>query len=486
MVQSIRLSNNSPISTLSAGEPVKKFSSLAIAAILLLLTQRTAIGQVGYPSAYSNGGGYQNLNAFQSYGGNAYGSGYQYGGQHSPYGSYSHVAHRHINHANQRSIAMQPSVYQPTLTAMTLFQDGAVPVPPDAGAIPSAGTFQPSDPTVGVPNATGSIISSPDMTLPMYDDTTTWNAFAPPITSDPFVGQPGGSPYGIPAPYQQGIPPQGAYAYGANPANPYRFGWCSRLEASWLPNGNVNGAPAGVTGGMDIIGVDYEMTHSSQAAPGWILNWTNQFSWRNWNGPDGTLDLPSNVFRFGIDLELETPKSGPYSISLGMTPSINTDFDADAFDEGFQFDARGILFMQLDQYWTLGLGAQYWDRVDNIFLPWAGLIYRDDYWEWQLMYPEARVSLFLGNESYWSKWLYVRAEYHVEAYGVNSTYAGASADNQIQLEDKRLLLGLKMDAGMYSWIIEGGWVFDRDVEFANSVPGFSLADGFIGQIGLRY
>jgi hypothetical protein len=40
---------------------------------------------------------------------------------------------------------------------------------------------------------------------------------------------------------------------------------------------------------------------------------------------------------------------------------------------------------------------------------------------------------------------------------------------------------------MYSWIIEGGWVFDRDVEFANAaVPDFSLGEGFIGQIGLRY
>ncbi len=471
---------------------MKTFSSSAIAAILLLTTQQTALAQAGYPSAYSNGG-YQNFNAYQNSSGNPNGSGYHFGGQPSPYGSYPSAAYQHpsgayqrSSGAYQRSIAMQQSVYEPTLTAMTLFQDGAVPVPPDAGAIPSAGTFQPSDRSVGVPDSGGPIISSPDMTLPPYDDTTTWNAFAPPITSDPFVGQPGMSPYGAPNPYQQGIPPQGAYAYGANPCSPYRFGWSSRLDASWLPNGNVHGAPAGVTGEMDIIGVDYDLTNTVQACPGWILNWTHQFAWRNWSGPGGTLDLPGNVFRFGNDLELETPKSGPYSVSLGVTPSINTDFNSGAFSEGFQLDGRAILFMQLDQFWTLGLGAQYWDRVDNIVIPWAGLIYRDDYWEWQLMYPEARVSLFLGNETYWSKWIYVRAEYHVEAYGVNNTYAGVSADNQIQLADKRLLLGLKMDAGMYSWIMEGGWVFDRDVDFDNTVPGFSLGDGFIGQIGLRY
>ena len=86
--------------------------------------------------------------------------------------------------------------------------------------------------------------------------------------------------------------------------------------------------------------------------------------------------------RFGIDLELETPQAGPFGWSFGVTPSVNTDFDSSIGGEGFQLDGRGILFWQLDQYWTLGLGAQYWDRVDDIIIPWAGLIYRDDYWEW--------------------------------------------------------------------------------------------------------
>jgi hypothetical protein len=458
---------------------VKKLSSLTIAAILLLTTQRTAHAQPGYPSVYANGSGSHNFNPYQN------ASRYGYGGAGAPYGNYAGAAHPGA--AYRQSLATQRSIYEPTLTAMTLFQEGDVPLPPDAGAIPSPGTFQPSNPAMGIPDSGAPIISSPDMTLPLYDENTTWNAFAPPITSDPFVGQPGVAPYGPTSPYQPGTPPPGTFAYGANPANPYRFGWSNRLDASWLPGGDVQGTPGGINGGMDIIGVDYELTNTTPMGPGWILNWTNQFGWRNWSGPGGALNLPDNVFRLGIDLEMETPKSGPYSISLGITPSVNTDFDSGTFSEGFQLDGRGILFMQLDQYWTLGLGAQYWDRVDSIIVPWAGLIYRDDYWEWQLMYPEARVSLFLGNEAYWSKWIYVRAEYHVEAYGVNRTFAGANADDQIQLSDKRLLLGLKMDTGMYSWIIEGGWVFDRDVEFDSSaVPGFGLDNGFIGQIGLRY
>jgi hypothetical protein len=387
-----------------------------------------------------------------------------------------------------------PTMYQPTMTAM-MFQSGDMPVPApsDPGGSPATLGTQPAPNQFFTDPSNGSIITSPDMTLPTYPDST-WNAFSPPVVADPFLQPNYGSqmtPYAPYSPYQQGmpqpgIPQQGTYAYGANPAQPYRFGWQNRIDVSWLPGGGVSGPVGGATGDHDIFGIDYELAYGSPITPGWVLNWTNQFSYRNWDGPSGGIGLPSDVFRFGIDLEMETPKSGPFSISLGITPSINTDFDADAWDEGFQLDGRGIMLFQLDQYWTLGLGAMYWDRVDDHIIPWAGLIYRDDWWEWQLMYPEARVSLFLGNEAYWSKWAYVRAEYHVEAYGVNRRFGAVYADDQVEISDYRILLGLKMDSGLYSWFFEGGWVLDRQVEFASNAPGYDIDTGFIGQIGLRY
>lgn len=351
-----------------------------------------------------------------------------------------------------------------------------------------------------------SMFVTPDMSMPAYPDNMTWNAFSPQYPPDPFVAQPGPgampgygpqpgfggmqpSPYAPYSPYggtQQSIPPQGLSTFGANGAKPYRYGWSNAVDVSWLPGGSATGAPAGITGDMDILGVDYRLGYTTPFIPGWILNWTNQFSYRNWNGPDAGLTLPSDLFRLGMDFEMETPQAGPWSISLGITPSLNTDFEASS-SEGFQLDGRGILLMQLDQYWTLGLGAMYWDRVDDIVIPWAGFIYRDDYWEWRLMYPEAKVSLFLGNEAFWSKWLYVRGEYHVESYGVNRGFGGVTADDQVQIEDYRVLMGLNMDSGYYSWFFEGGYVFDRNVEFANAaVPSYGLQDGFIGQIGLRY
>lgn len=397
------------------------------------------------------------------------------------------------------------SIYQPTMTAMTVFQagDSAVPIPQDAGAssAPSFGGSSVNSTTAPlgtIPPSNGPVITSPDPSLPIYQNDTTWNAFSPPMVSDPFLqpgyGQQGydQSGYGMqPSPYggyTQGLPPQGMTTYGANGAQPYRFGWQNRLDFSWIPSQRISGPDPGAKGDVDIIGVDYELAYGTPFLPGWVLNWTNQFSYRNWNSVGGDIRQARDLYRFGIDFELETPQAGPFSISLGVTPSINTDFNVDVWKEGFQLDGRGIMFLQLDQYWTLGLGAQYWDRVRDRVIPWAGLIYRDDYWEWQLMYPEARISVFLGNEAYWAKWAYVRAEYHVEAYGIESTFPLGTlpVDNQFEAEDYRILGGFKMDGGYYNWFIEGGWVFDRHVRFANATPGYDIASGFICQIGVRF
>lgn len=392
-------------------------------------------------------------------------------------------------YSNQRQM-MPSSMSYPMMTS--LYQDGAVPAPADPGGSPAAvpnpapagttttdpGMFLPMD---GGTVQSGEIISTPDMSLPMYQDSTTWNAFSPPQVGDPFLDPNIGQAPQY-SPYQSNGPAPGAFAYGANPAQPYRYGWQNKIDVSWLPGGAANGA--GTSGDQDIFGVDYDLTYGSPIVPGWVFNWTNQFAYRNWGGPDG-IDVPSDLFRFGLDFELESGGGGPVNLSLGITPSLNTDFNVD-FSDGFQLDGRGILLFQLDQYWTLGLGAQYWDRVNDYVIPWAGLIYRDDYWEWQLMYPEARVSLFLGNESYWAKWIYVRAEYHVEAYGYERQLAPfAGQAEEIEIADYRVLGGFKMDAGLYNWFFEAGYVFNRDVELGNGTK-YNLDNGFIGQIGLRY
>jgi len=448
---------------------VKSILPVLIASVALGMLSRSCLAQYGYPAGSGMNGAY------------GYGA-------------------RPMTMAAPRQFSAP--VYQPQLTSVSLFQEGGVPIPTDAEAAPanSGVAIQPStsvmpDNTVsGMSGMQGPMTTSegccgtPAATGPIFQEGTTWNAFSPPMNGDPFLGDPAmqgtqGMQSAPMNPYQPGMPAQGLYSYGANPAEPYRFGWNNRIDVSWLPSSDLSDPAAGK---FEAFGIDYDLAYSSPLPTGWVFNWTNQFAYRNVNGGIGSFDLPRSLFRFGVDLELESPSAGPVSLSLGITPSINTDFSSNVWSEGFQLDGRGILLFKMDQFWTLGLGAMYWDRVNDRVLPYAGLIYRDDYWEWQLMYPESRVRLFLGNEAYWSKWIYVRAAYHVEAYGIERTNGGVTEDTQVEFSDYRILGGFEMNAGLYSWFIEGGWILDRNIEYASSPTAVDVNSGFIGQIGLRY
>lgn len=346
---------------------------------------------------------------------------------------------------------------------------GADPFPgiPGYGVAPTQQTFSPGQ-IVGQP-------ALPGLTNPQGQPYT---AFQSGFGQDPFLNQQQlGNPFGVPQ--QAG----GFTVPGANGPEPYRFGWQQRLNLEWVPDEGVNDGPA--EGQFGWFGLDYELQWTQQM-PGWIFITVPQFGFRAWDGPRA-LSLPSAVYHFGYEIRMETPRNaGPYSFQLSFTPSFNSDLEGSSSGDAWNLDGRGAVFFQLDQYWQVALGLQYWDRVNDRILPYGGLIYTDDFWEWRFTFPEARVNLFLGSEYLWAKWLYVRAEYHIEAYEIDTQLAGVTEREQVELRDWRALIGLKMDTGYYDWFFEGGWVFGRDVRFSETPANFDIGTGFIGQIGLRF
>ena len=249
-----------------------------------------------------------------------------------------------------------------------------------------------------------------------------------------------------------------------------------------IPRSDVSG---GSGGDLEELGVDFDLVHTAPFMPGWILTFTNQYRQRIWDGPLGGAGLPGSAFRFGWDFELETPQTGPWSVEFALTPSINSDLEASMSSDAFQLDGRGVVWMQLDQFWTLGLGAMFWDRVRDRTLPYGGLIYRDDFWEWRLTFPEAEIRVFVGNEPWWAKWVYLRAIYGIEAYEISTPPAAGNRD-EVELEDWQLLMGFQMDAGLYRWFIEGGLVLDRDIEHRRNPIKADADTAFITRLGLRY
>ena len=320
-----------------------------------------------------------------------------------------------------------------------------------------------------------------------------------------------GNPMGIvPAPGVQAAPwaaqptpgqVPGGMTFGAHSSlQPYRLNaWTGRVESGFLPRERTEGR----LGQFGVTELDVELEFSGLFMPGWIFSFTQIIDTRWWDGPsDPGVDaaatpppdeipgngLSSRVYRIGWDLELATINQGAYSAQLAFTPSLATDFDNGVDSDSWLFDGRAVIYYQYPGM-TIALGVGYWDRVKDRVIPYAGVIFKPDaMWEWQLMFPQSRISVFLGNYGGNSSWMYTKAEYHVEAYDmtVQRNQGFAAVRDQVEFEDYRLMMGFRSEALQYSSFIEAGWVFGREARFAGSTPGFDIADGFIARAGVSF
>lgn len=330
--------------------------------------------------------------------------------------------------------------------------------------------------------------------------------YSPGVPASPFPGAtvPGnppdfGSPYGTPAytspggvgptqydPFtpQPQAAPGGVATYGVNGPQPYRFGPMVRLDLGYI-------APADADNGygeLEVFELDLETPYSTPLANGDVFTFTPQFNTRLFNGPSTPPPLPgfpNDLYRFGWDFEYAfLNPAGRWSAEVGFNPSINTDFEQSLSGDAFNWDARGIAFYKASPALTVALGALYWDRVDDRILPYAGVILTpNDRWELRLVFPDPRVSYFIGHMWGRPTWVYARAEYNVEAYEVE---VPPGRGNQVELEDWRVLVGARKEQGWGDTFLEAGWVFDRSVEYADGAPGFDVQDAFIFRGGVRF
>lgn len=306
---------------------------------------------------------------------------------------------------------------------------------------------------------------------------------SPGVGGDPFVN-PGNPMYPgvIQDPFANGGQP--IMSYGLNGPQPRKYGWQARYDLWWIP-GTEAEAPA--TGDLEVMGVDIEKKYTGALAPGWSWAFAPQFNYRSISGPVGTAttDLPENAYRFGLDLSMMSDAVGGWNWEFGFTPSLGTDFSDSIGDDAFMFDGRILAHWRWSPQWMWTIGAVYWDRVDDIVLPYAGAVWTpNDLWEFRLIFPEPRVSVFVGAPWGVPTWLYVRGEYHVESYEMHPQLL--ADQTRVQFADIRVAGGLRWETGTVTSFIEAGYVFNREVKYARFGSDYDVESGFIGRIGLRY
>ncbi|MDA1014316.1 MAG: hypothetical protein O3A00_07660 [Planctomycetota bacterium] len=309
--------------------------------------------------------------------------------------------------------------------------------------------------------------------------------FSPPPFQDPFLAPP---------------PPGAVMPGGTTGPQPYRMGMTPHLSVSYLPQQDTDHG----LGKFGMTEVDLEVRHNQNITPATVFTINHQFGARYWEGPGNRpglpVNLPGSVYRFGWDFKFATPSNGMWSSEIAFNPSINTDLDKSISHNAINLDGRAMLFFRPSRQLMFVGGAGFWDRVHDQIVPYVGFVFTpDDWFEYRILYPESRISMFLGKSPYGvSQWLYLTGKYNVEAYeiampggsGFNAAtglpFASARRD-KIELEDYRILLGMRWEGQYLAGFIEGGWVFGRNVNFARSTnPDFGIDSGFIGRIGLRF
>lgn len=293
----------------------------------------------------------------------------------------------------------------------------------------------------------------------------------------------GGGPFGTPRVYDQFGGPVGIS--GINGPQPFRYGWQPRLDAGYLPKRSVSPG----SGKFGIFELDAEVRNTVPLSDGSALSIAPQFGWRVWESPTlaGGGTLPNSVFRTGTDFEWTTSAAGPWSTSIGFTPSINSDFERSLTSNAYNIDGRAMLFYRASAEWMYVLGIGYWDRVNDRIIPYSGVVWTpSDRTELRLMFPESRISHYIGNYFSDDKWVYASAGFHVEAYEIEIQRYFSERAEKIELSDWRAVIGLRSENDYVSSFIEGGIVFDRQVDFLEGTPGFDISSGFILRGGLRF
>lgn len=295
---------------------------------------------------------------------------------------------------------------------------------------------------------------------------------------DSFHGGPSRNGFGDRDPFQD-------YSNGAdlitglNGPQPYRFGWQPRLDFGYLPSEGVSRGG----GSFQIFEFDGELKNTRRVGNGAIFAFTPQFGLRTWRAT--RLQLPSTVYRMGANFELATPANSPVSFLFGFNPSVNTDFEDSPSSDAFNFDSKAAIFYRHSEQVMYVIGAMYLDRVNDRVLPYAGVVLTpDDRTELRLMFPETRISRYVGNLMGDDKWIYASIGFHTEAYEIELERTGFG--EKIEISDWRAVVGLRSDNNLFTSFIEAGIVFDRNGDFLNETPGFDISDGFILRGGLRF
>ena len=322
-------------------------------------------------------------------------------------------------------------------------------------------------------------VASPYTNAPAYNGV--------PYNSTPYNAAPGAAPYNA-------APPYGAAPYAQPPAG----GYLGQPAYPGYHNGVLVPRPQRLTrmhfdyafmsgkSGNDLDINDFNLRGSFlydflYAQQPLVL--TPGFGLHLWGGP-ATRDLPGQVFDFSVDIGWRPQLGERFSVDLGISPGMYTDFDG-VDSEAFRLPGRAIGLLTLSQAWEMRFGVVYLDRAPVKLLPVLGLVWTpNDETRFELVFPRPKLAQKLVTNGSVDWWWYVSAEYGGNTWLIHP----GSGPERVDYEDIKLTLGLEWQTSSNGpqGFFEIGYVFQRELEFSLTTPPLELDDTIMFRTGVSF
>jgi hypothetical protein len=245
-------------------------------------------------------------------------------------------------------------------------------------------------------------------------------------------------------------------------------------EATWLASGSGDDALGVVT---NDVRAKFEFPHAR------MFTVTPRLGWHLLDGPILT-DLPGRLYDASVETVLSLPLTETLFMQAAISPSIFTDGQNTSGD-ALRLPGRLLFFWSCNDELTLSAGIVYLDRDDIGFLPSAGLIYKPSAdWKIEMLIPRPRVAWRYSSDGDVSRWAYIVGELGGGSWAVER----ASATNDVAtLSDYRLLLGWERVAQEGLGVrVEGGYVFNRALEYTSEIGNLDLPATALVRLALTY
>lgn len=215
-----------------------------------------------------------------------------------------------------------------------------------------------------------------------------------------------------------------------------------------------------------------------------------RFAANFWNGPRSDYyDMPASTLETAVGVGWR-PRLQPdgwataLDFELAFSIGLYSDFKK-LVSDSFRFPSYANVSMEITRNVHVKIGFWYLDRVRYKIWPVAGIIWTPtENWEFELMFPNPKVTYHPSSVSFKQMSLYARGEYGGGSWSI-TRYLSHDV-NRVDYNDYRIMFGMDWkNSYQHEGFFEIGVAFARELYYS-STGSHSLDPAFVIAGGLRF